>query len=583
MNPLSSMENDNDGDSNSNKTKFNTNTNTTNNMDYLTGTPNFGHDSYGAADYWHPNHNHAAPFSQQEAEACPTDGGQHKQAPVFTFTGTAVENYPPFPAAATGTSLASTPNLAPAQQDVPASSSFTNPPSKRQRRSSTGIGDRGRAAATGFREEDPDSRCGTPSECCSNCRGGEACDEPDCSPCDDLDCAAEDDEEVEICNEKSCSKPACREGCFSIAFQNHTSLCDRDAAQESSVPLTGALGNAQIAHRGMKPSRMTMVPARFESSPATTPSMAGNSEASPSPYPALPTPYADPGSGEMSGTGSLISTPEPWGDATYGSMNNGSGQDSLPCLWEGCDYVGLNHNEWSIHFHMNHIDTQMSFACPIPAGNCPATIDTNPMNHLQDFHDFNWDFGNFPALCPATSCPPDQTFLSPEMLHNHFDSAHATPVQGSLQCRLQTCGNTVFDDPDQFISHMQFHLQAPISRNEEDVALLVAPDPATTKAGDKTEACKAISIPHMCMWKSKDGELCNFEGKDPSNLQDHVKEQHLSTLGKSTGYLCQWDSCRRDANLGEKSGFSQRGKLERHMATHTGCESSPGTARDHTC
>ncbi|EKD15902.1 uncharacterized protein L3040_003240 [Drepanopeziza brunnea f. sp. 'multigermtubi'] len=569
-----------------------------NNMIYLPAMPSsYGGDGdgdgddggYVSGDYWQhafsPNAEptHSAPFFQPHQEAFPTVGNQQKQAPIFTFNGTPFETYPPFSSSAMGMSTASTHNLAQEPQNLLASRDYRTPPTKRQRISLTGQDYGDLPASSGLREEDQDSLCGTESECCSSCSGGIPCDEPNCSPCDEEDCVGE---AVELCSEKSCSKPACREECFSIAFQNQTSLDNGPKSQENALSSQNAPWSPQMVQQGMGHTRNTGVSSKvgsaaFEHSPITTPSMVGNSETPASPYHALPTSqnhvfdrhnvYANTSSDDLSGTGSLFNTSEPWANHSYGNVNTENGQEMLPCSWENCDYIGLDHDEWLTHFHMDHIDTQMKFACPIPADNCPATIDTNPMNHLQDFHHINWDFSS-PAFCPATTCSPDQSFLSLEMLHNHFDMAHARPAQGSLQCRLQTCNGTEFDDPNQFLSHMQHHLQAPVSKNEEHIELLAPGGPAATEL--KKEALGPVNLPHLCMWKSTNGELCSFEGKDASSLQDHVKKQHLSSLGKSTGYICQWDGCRRDSNLGEKSGFSQRGKLERHMASHTGFKCS---------
>ncbi|KAH7330281.1 hypothetical protein BKA65DRAFT_404959 [Rhexocercosporidium sp. MPI-PUGE-AT-0058] len=456
------------------------------------------------------------------------------------------------------------------------------PPPKRQRMTTTtkATNDTRTFGAT-IVESDRASLCGTQSECCSSCSGGIVCDEPDCSPCDEVNCVGA---AVEVCSVASCSKPACRDECLSTAFQIQSSLSnDAEVTERMLLNLDPPPWNAQV-QQGMgqyhTPSSK-IDPAIVDPSPATTPSMAQNSETPGSPYPTLSTPqsslfdqqhsYSSPATGELSGTGAMFTGPsEQWTNNSYRSA-----PELLPCGWEGCSFVCMSHEEWVSHFHSAHIDTQMQFGCPIPADNCPPIMDTNPLDHLQTVHGYDFDFSSGTFSCPATTCPPDQTYGSPRMFHDHLDHYHATPVQGPLQCRLQTCG-TVFDDPNQFFSHMTDHLQGSISKNEE-IELLApstSPPSAMPESADKANPSNAVDILHLCMWKSKDGNCCNYEGTSASNLQDHVKDQHLSTLGKSTGYICQWDGCRRDSNLGAKSGFSQRGKLERHMATHTGFKCS---------
>jgi hypothetical protein len=97
----------------------------------------------------------------------------------------------------------------------------------------------------------------------------------------------------------------------------------------------------------------------------------------------------------------------------------------------------------------------------------------------------------------------------------------------------------------------------------------------------KTDAANyPLSIPdneelveHTCKWKLDGGGVCGEVCATEKDLQDHVKIKHLAALGKHTGYICQWEHCNRPAKMGAKQGFSQRGKLERHMASHTNCKS----------
>lgn len=541
--------------------------------------------NYGtsASDYWQqgfaqqhdPQPTHSAPFFEAQQDAY-LAANQQKSTSMFTFTGAPTQTYRSYSA---NTILPFTPsdNLAQKPQ-IGLAGSPRVPASKRQRISQDKYDTR--AVGATIHEPDRASLCGTESECCSSCSGGILCDEPDCSPCDEVNCVGA---AVEVCSVTSCSKPACRDECLSTAFQTQSSLSNvAEGAKDMLSTLDPPPWNAQVQQgigQFRKPSSK-IDSTKVDLSPATTPSMAHNSETPGSPYPSLPTPrsnifnhqasYSSPATAELSGTGAIFNgSSEQWTDSSFGST-----PEVLPCGWEGCNFVCMSHEEWVSHFHSAHIDTQMQFGCPVPADNCPSTLDANPFDHLQTVHGYDFDFSSGAFSCPATTCPPDQTYGSPRMFHDHLDHYHATPVQGSLQCRLQTCG-TVFDDPNQFFSHMTDHLQGSFSKNEID---LLAPDTSTATAipdiVSKAEPSDLTDIPHLCMWTSKDGSRCNHEATSAADLQDHVKDQHLSILGKSTGYICQWEGCRRDSNLGDKSGFSQRGKLERHMATHTGFKCS---------
>ncbi|KAK2626900.1 hypothetical protein QTJ16_004075 [Diplocarpon rosae] len=568
-----------------------------NNMHCLADVPSYDANvNYGSApdNYWRQGShaqddarpNRSAPLFQAEKGPLLTDESQQTQAAMFNFTGVPGQIY-------TGSGTTSTPPAtnyyASSQgQHILANQIFRKPPSKRQRISSTAPpSHRSRQVSSKVHEAEP-SAPGNQSDCCSSCSEGQACDEAECSACEKIQCV---DATVEHCSDEPCLKPECQDECFFTAFQTQATLGNGDTANENKLRSRNAPRNLQLARPGIGPlASFCAKPDRnaIDHSPTSaTPPMAGHSEPPGSPYSALPTPlenmfdqriaYPDPAPSDLSGTGALFSNSEQWVDNSYGGMNTLNAPEGISCSWEGCEFVGMTHEEWAAHFHMEHIDTQMAFGCPIPADDCPTTMSTNPIDHLQNFHGYNFDFSSGNLICPGTNCSTNQTYLSPRMLHDHFDLAHAIPAQGSLQCRLQTCG-TVFDEPGPFISHMNCHLQAPFSGVEDDIDFLGPSLPAHaagTGPGVTLKQSEAVHhIPHLCLWKASSGGLCRFEGTSASNLQDHVKDHHLQSLGKNTGYICLWDGCRRDQNLGEKSGFSQRGKLERHMATHTGFKCS---------
>lgn len=258
------------------------------------------------------------------------------------------------------------------------------------------------------------------------------------------------------------------------------------------------------------------------------------------------------------------------------------------------------------HFHQEHIDPQMTFRCPFQAETCPPTMDTNPVAHLESDHGYIFDSNGNGYRCPSPTCPQDLTFCDPSTLHNHLDYAHATPGSGALRCRLNACDNW-FEDSNQLVSHVnQDHpLSTLLSRDEkQDLSL-----PTTNQANGTSKPWKdnigfhipskrkgpseePLSTPapglgieelgndlvHCCKWRMENGNVCQKPCESEIELQSHIKDAHLEPLDNKTGYYCRWAGCMRDTKLGAKAGFSQRGKLERHMATHTNCKSCRSTS-----
>jgi hypothetical protein len=156
------------------------------------------------------------------------------------------------------------------------------------------------------------------------------------------------------------------------------------------------------------------------------------------------------------------------------------------------------------------------------------------------------------------------------MLHNHFDQAHATPSTGSLFCQWNAC-NSTFTDQRELLYHLtedhqlidpakELSLGCGTSQSETAHYPTVIPDEELSE-GETRSLCQWNTGPSVC------GVIC----ENPKELQNHITEQHLKTLNKNTGYYCQWENCNRK-KFGDKAGFSQRGKLVRHMQTHTICK-----------
>jgi hypothetical protein len=75
----------------------------------------------------------------------------------------------------------------------------------------------------------------------------------------------------------------------------------------------------------------------------------------------------------------------------------------------------------------------------------------------------------------------------------------------------------------------------------------------------------------ICSWRDPDSkDRCGRHFADEKELHEHVLKSHIRNLEKGDqGYICCWQDCKR--SCGEKPGFSQRSKIERHMQTHVGC------------
>lgn len=433
------------------------------------------------------------------------------------------------------------------------------------------------------------------SECCSSC--------PDTPPCDVSDCCSEPECDLQPvavipCYEQACEKPSCSDPCLSTSIQVTMPAIPTQARTSNWLdsqwmPPHSNLGSMQQVMTGAFDNYTST-----SASPApTTPSMSHHMDTPYSPNNTMPTPqYANfPTQLAYNNNGQLTSTTSTFPQSTWADMASGASTPMLTsCLWNGCQEQHFaTEQQWISHLHNDHIDPQMSFGCPVQGESCPPSMNTNPLNHLQTDHGFNFEFGGNGFNCPAPACGPSQTFFTPTMFHNHFDQIHGVPAQGSIHCEWAAC-NTPFVDPQDLIAHLNQQHKLPVSipfnhAHQHDKSLptetasilaslptaglkrSASPTPATTPEIDPTVEFTAKGSIHQCKWNDGDaacGEICDSE----ESLQKHIKYSHLDQLDKASGYKCRWDGCSRDSRRGEAAGFTQRGKLERHMATHTGCK-----------
>ncbi|KAI1006836.1 hypothetical protein K3495_g1395 [Podosphaera aphanis] len=287
---------------------------------------------------------------------------------------------------------------------------------------------------------------------------------------------------------------------------------------------------------------------------------------------------------------------------------------AFKCPWRGCTRLIEDGDQWDQHIHEEHIDPQMVYICPVQADTCPENI-TNPMAHLQNYHDFDFNANGDGYRCPGGNCQQGVELFDPSSFHNHLDHFHATPGSGQVQCQLWACGHW-FDDPNKLISHAKQNHTIPVwSKPAQEHSVSSGPaelPPSTENQSQFNESSKDDRGPinprkpketlaprpqlrsndnnclssttdpikkgrleseksavHQCQWGNPQDIVCGIEFSSENDLHFHIKETHLECLDNKSGYYCRWIGCTRESRLGSKSGFSQRGKLERHMATHT--------------
>lgn len=187
---------------------------------------------------------------------------------------------------------------------------------------------------------------------------------------------------------------------------------------------------------------------------------------------------------------------------------------------------------------------------------------------LNNSLDANNIFGLSLALgdCHWDGCNAHLDTKSDLQLHL---STHLDPSLD--QCLWDACGIEV-----EGIEELKSHL-----RHEH---LVPASVPVTASALASTSTCVGEGEEEemrRCEWEdvcdsggsggteegSGGSRVCGKEFGSAEKLQKHAKEAHIAVLKKKTGYYCCWAGCGR-----KERGFSQKGKVERHMQTHTGCK-----------
>ncbi|PQE21097.1 hypothetical protein CJF32_00005549 [Rutstroemia sp. NJR-2017a WRK4] len=429
-------------------------------------------------------------------------------------------------------------NSFPTQAWSTSSNNIGQPAAKRQRYDEAGSSSRQPVSGNG--RVDYPTRSVVSSECCSSCPSGTVCTEPDCDALGEV---------VVACNSPQCEEPVCTEPC--LRGDVEAGNCSRT---EDNFGYRGRSSGWDGSPWKMQDQRsQELVPSPVP----TTPSLALNME----------TPYQDE---------TLIQTPHSSGHAVQQPDNIlgislsgagtlfGDGPRPVICTWVNCGKPMQDRFAWHEHFHRQHIDPQFVYNCPV-TGSCQAPLDSNPVDHLQSTHGYAFDDTPDGFSCPSPDCPPAEKFCDPSTLHNHLDQVHAVP-QKQLNCQIDAC-DTSYQDRTAFFDHLNSGHDLPIPMTPtEDIDLPTFPMPAVNG-----KAKQPVDDSHLsCKWTTGDGNLCAEIFTSEKDLQTHINRAHLASLSKQSGYICEWHGCNRKQKMGDKEGFSQRGKLERHMASHTG-------------
>lgn len=407
------------------------------------------------------------------------------------------------------------------------------------------------------------------SLCCSSCPDGEPCDSPEC----DDQC-----EQVVACLEPDCEAPLCTDTCLSqVEPASKTALRDHDrkipvyiGRHDDEHKVLDEYGNNTVLHDKSLHQSVWQDPlhslddgtkdAYTEQDLALLPMNRVSLDSSPF----YSSEYSN---ATVSGTelSSLMDTSTMLHDAV--DLFSGVQPTDYPrqCEWDACRAMMNSAQDCFRHIHDFHFDPQITWNCPTGLPACEGFIAGNPLNHLVSEHGWLVASNEEQAQykCPAPMCQDESIFLDTQQLHHHFDEQHATPTTGELQCQWQTC-STVVENPQDLIAHLvhQHRLPMPTSPKKEEATRNLLPD-VKAVAEDNHLACRWCD--------AEDGHVCGKVCSSETDLHEHVKE-HIARLVRNPGFECQWEGCRRNVKPGEKKGFSQRGKLERHMASHTGCK-----------
>jgi hypothetical protein len=227
-----------------------------------------------------------------------------------------------------------------------------------------------------------------------------------------------------------------------------------------------------------------------------------------------------------------------------------SSMGDIPCLWEdGCHEAFLDHLALQDHIRNTHIGSQITHGkclwggCGLESADPNSLFDHIRTSHAPQRHVCMW--AGCTAVCHSVA-----------ELQAHIN----THLPSANQCQWNSCSG--FASPE---VNLEKHIQ-----NQHLYPLPIPVEQHT----DKRIESALPSLPSStktCEWTNVDAQgsshVCGRVFQSPVELQQHAKEVHITALKKRTGYYCHWAGCSR-----MDKPFSQKGKVERHLQTHTGCE-----------
>jgi len=219
----------------------------------------------------------------------------------------------------------------------------------------------------------------------------------------------------------------------------------------------------------------------------------------------------------------------------------------------------------------------------ISASPCtPMSMDLSRHQSLSDISydqnqqltslDTNIDYGDLfkdgfvgSLYCPFFPC--DNDFSQYADLDKHLTTVH--PKDVVYHCHVSEGCSYATDN----VSTFARHVLAEKARVIPEVEII----PPTTKVEEDIDDVEKVDLKivtraHVCNWTEHDTNdaetpICGHVFNDPAGLQEHVKTVHIGKLCKKSGFHCHWKGCyRRDQS------FTQKGKVERHVQTHTNCK-----------
>jgi hypothetical protein len=260
---------------------------------------------------------------------------------------------------------------------------------------------------------------------------------------------------------------------------------------------------------------------------------------------------------------------------------HGASQHTRPCI---ADNPNLVLSKCSLPRFSSHDSLDFNFDInQDPSFQCGFPVD-DPANFAQ--HLFTQHRSFLSGISPHASCfnfANQGQFMEDfhgghhfSMAHNqspyHLPSSGLPPGEASAGCGSWSASAS----PGTNASMTNTPLLTPVSPP-------TPPLPLTDKKPDEASSLRKVNLApssglqvqtssldevYQCCWKDAETEqICNKRFTNSDELDAHCRADHVKMAKKTKdGYMCMWQPCKRT------ECFPQRGKLNRHLQTHTGCK-----------